>query len=82
VCCVIHTATVNLLWTRVRRFMIELGCGINIALRRRKLTAAMMPERLGVGRQIYRRLEQGDPSAAMGTARMASLVLGLGWDGP
>lgn len=74
-------ATADILPTRVRRSMIELGHGINIARRRRKLTAAMMAERIGVGRQTYRRLEQGDPTVAMGTVLMALFVLGLEWDG-
>lgn len=60
--------------------MIELGRGLNIARRRRKLTSAMMAERIGVSRQTYRRLEQGDPTVAMGTVLMAFFVLGLEWD--
>ena len=59
--------------------MTELGRGINIARRRRTLTAAMMAERIGVGRQTYRRVERGDPTVAMGTYLMALFVLGLEW---
>ena len=59
--------------------MTELGRGINVARRRRRLTAAMMAERIGVGRQTYRRVERGDPTVAMGTYLMALFVLGLEW---
>jgi DNA-binding XRE family transcriptional regulator len=59
--------------------MRQFGQGISVARRRRKLTAAMMAERIGVGRQTYRRLEQGDPTVAMGTYVMALFVLGLEW---
>ena len=72
-------ATTDLLPTQLRRSMVQLGRGINIARRRRTLTAAMMAERIGVGRQTYRRVEQGDPTVAMGTYLMAMFVLGLEW---
>ncbi len=60
--------------------MVQLGRGINVARRRRKLTAAMMAERIGVGRQTYSRVEGGDPTVAMGTYLMAMFVLGLEWE--
>ena len=60
--------------------MRRVGRGISIARRRRQLTAVMMAERIGVGRQTYRRVEQGDPTVAMGTYLMALFVLGLEWD--
>ncbi len=59
--------------------MVELGRGINVARRRRKLTTAMMAQRIGVGRQTYGRVERGDPTVAMGTYLMAMFVLGLEW---
>lgn len=59
--------------------MVEFGRGINVARRRRKLTVAMMAERVGVGRQTYGRIEQGDPTVAMGTYLMAMFILGLEW---
>ncbi len=61
--------------------MSELGRGINIARRRRRLTAEMMAQRVGVSRQTYRRVESGDPTVAMGTYIMAMFVLGLEWTG-
>lgn len=69
----------DILPSRVRRSLVELGRGINIARRRRKLTAEMMAERLGVTRQTYRRVEQGEPTVAIGTYLMAMFVLGLEW---
>jgi len=66
---------------RVRRSLIEVGRGVNIARRRRKLTAAMMAERIGVTRQTFRRVEHGDPTVSMGTFLMALFVLGLEWGG-
>ena len=70
-------ANIDILPTRVRRSLVSAGRGINIARRRRKLTAAMMAERIGVTRQTFRRVEQGDPTVAMGTYLMALFVLGL-----
>ena len=74
-------AIADILPTRVRRSLVEVGRGVNIARRRRKLTAAMMAERIGVTRQTFRRVEQGDPTVAMGTYLMALFVLGLEWGG-
>ncbi len=74
-------ANTGILPSRVRRSLVEVGRGINIARRRRKLTAAMMAERIGVTRQTFRRVEQGDPQVAMGTYLMALFVLGLEWGG-
>lgn len=67
--------------SRVRRSLVQTGRSINIARRRRQLTEAMMAERIGVGRQTYRRVEQGDPSVAIATYLMALFVLGLEWGG-
>ena len=64
---------------RVRRSLADLGRGLNVARRRRGLTAAMVAERAGVGLQTYRRVERGDPTVAMGTYVMALYVLGLDW---
>lgn len=73
-------ATNDILPPPLRRSLTQLGKGINIARRRRRLTAEMMAERIGVGRQTYRRVERGDPSVATGTYLMALFVLGLDWE--
>lgn len=61
----------------VRRGLEKLGTDIGRARRRRRLTEAMMAERLGVSLSTYRRLEGGDPAAGIGLYAMALFVLGL-----
>lgn len=56
----------------------KLGRDISVARRRRRLTAAMMAERLGTSRPTYQKVERGDPSVAMGVYAMALYTLGLG----
>jgi transcriptional regulator with XRE-family HTH domain len=63
---------------RVRRSLSKLGADISLARRKRGLTEHMMAERLGVARGTYQRVEQGDPSVAMGVYAMTLLVLGAG----
>ena len=72
-------ASIDILPAPVRRSLAAVGRGISVARRRRLLTADMMAERIGVGRQTYRRVERGDPTVAMGTYVMALYVLGLDW---
>ena len=74
-------ASGSVLPTRVRRSLAQVGRGVNIARRRRKLTGQMMAERIGVTRQTYQRIERGDPSVAIGTYLMALFVLGLDTEG-
>jgi DNA-binding XRE family transcriptional regulator len=62
----------------VRRVLKKLGHDLAIARRKRRLTAMMMAERLAVARTTYLKIEQGDPSVAMGKYAMALFVLGLG----
>ena len=63
---------------RVRRSLIKLGHDLSLARRKRRLTAAMMAERLAVTRATYGRVEKGDPAVAAGIYAMALFVLGLG----
>ncbi|MCW5557953.1 MAG: helix-turn-helix domain-containing protein [Verrucomicrobiae bacterium] len=62
----------------VRRSLTKLGQDLARARRKRRLTAAMMAERIGVGLNTYSRIERGDASVAMGAYAMALFVLGLG----
>lgn len=75
-------STDDVLPTRLRRSLIHLGSGLNIARRRRRLTVAMMAESaLGsLGRPTvgWRRVTR---TVAMGTYLMAMFVLGLDWGG-
>jgi DNA-binding XRE family transcriptional regulator len=48
------------------------------ARRKRRLTVAMMAERVGVAKGTYARMEKGDPAVSMGAYAMALYVLGFG----
>ena len=60
--------------------MAGFGVDIATARKKRRLTAAMMAERLGISRGTYLRVERGDASVAMGAYAMALFVLGFGDD--
>lgn len=68
----------DLVPSSVRRALVKFGRDIALARRKRRLTIAMMVERIGVSKGTYLRLEKGDPTVAMGTYAMALFVLGLG----
>ncbi|WP_258180651.1 helix-turn-helix domain-containing protein [Burkholderia multivorans] len=55
----------------------SLGERLRLARLRRKLTATLFAERMGVSRETLRRLEHGDPTIAIGTYLRALRVLGL-----
>jgi transcriptional regulator with XRE-family HTH domain len=57
-----------------------LGERIRLARLRRKMTADLFSERMGVSRETLRRLEKGEPSIAIGTYLRALRVLGLDRD--
>ncbi|KRB97270.1 helix-turn-helix domain-containing protein [Duganella sp. Root198D2] len=57
-----------------------LGERLRLARRRRKFTAMLFAERMGISRETLRRLEKGDPSIAIGTYLRALRVLGLDKD--
>jgi transcriptional regulator with XRE-family HTH domain len=56
----------------------KFGKDVSAARRRRRLTVAMMAERIGVAKNTYSRIERGDPTVAMGAYAMALFVLGFG----
>lgn len=62
---------------KVRRALLKLGRDLTLARRRRRLTAVMMAERLGVAKGTYLKVEKGDPSVSMGVYAMALFVLGF-----
>jgi transcriptional regulator with XRE-family HTH domain len=72
------SAVHDLLPPAVRRSLGKLGADIARARRQRRLTVAMMAERMGVGLNTYARIEHGDGSVAMGAYAMALFVLGFG----
>ena len=63
---------------KVRRSLTKFGADLSLARRKRRLTAAMMSERLGVAKSTYVRVEKGDPTVSMGVYAMALFVLGFG----
>lgn len=62
----------------VRRSLAKFGADLAVARRKRHLTIKMMAERTGVAPNTYRRIERGDPTAALGTYAMVLYVLGFG----
>lgn len=62
----------------VRRSLVKLGGDIATARKKRRLTMAMMAERVGITKVTYIRVERGDPTVGMGIYAMALYVLGLG----
>jgi transcriptional regulator with XRE-family HTH domain len=62
----------------VRHSLAKLGRDIGIARRKRRLTVAMMAERLSVSKPTYLRVERGEPTVGMGVYAVALFVLGLG----
>ena len=73
-----RSGILDIISPRVRRSLSKLGADISLARRKRGLTELMMAQRLGVARGTYQRVEQGDPSVAMGVYAMTLLVLGTG----
>jgi transcriptional regulator with XRE-family HTH domain len=73
-----RSAVKDILPVPVRRSLAKFGGDIKLARQKRKLTAAMMAERVGVTKVTYLRVEKGDPSVAFGTYAMTLFVLGLG----
>ncbi len=64
----------------VLRQLAALGERLQLARKRRRITAELFSERMGVSRETLRRLENGDPTIAMGTYMRALRVLGLDGD--
>jgi DNA-binding XRE family transcriptional regulator len=68
----------DILPSNIRRSLTKFGADIAVARRKRKLTVAMMAERLGVSKGTYVRVEKGNPSVSLGIYAMALFALGLG----
>ena len=68
----------DILPLHVRRSFIKFGLDLSIARRKRRLTVAMMCERLGVSKSTWQRMEKGDPTVSMGAYAQALFVLGFG----
>jgi DNA-binding XRE family transcriptional regulator len=72
------SALLDRLPPQVRRSLTKLGRDIAVARRKRRLTMAMMAERVGVSMITYISVERGDPTVRMAAYAMALFVLGLG----
>lgn len=72
------TSRFDLLPLAVQRSLRKFGADIAIARRKRRLTTAMMAERIGITKLTYLRVERGMPGIGLGTYAMALFALGLG----
>ena len=72
-----RSTVVDVLPAKVRRSLTKLGADLALARRRRRLTTAMMAERVAVAKSTYLRVEKGDPTVSMGAYAMALFVLGF-----
>jgi len=61
----------------VKRALTKLGEDIRAARLRRRISMAIMAERVSITRVTLQKLEQGDPGVAIGTYATALFVLGL-----
>ena len=59
------------------KILKELGEQIQLARLRRKLSAAQIAERAGMGRKTVYNIEQGSPSVSIGSYLQVLFVLGL-----
>ncbi len=62
----------------IGRSLKKFGGDLAVARRKRRLTTAMMAERVGVAKATYSRIEKGDPTVSFGAYAMALFVLGFG----
>ena len=68
----------DILPPHVRRSFVKFGADLSIARRKRRLTVAMMCERLEVSKSTWQRMEKGDSTVSMGAYAQALFVLGFG----
>jgi DNA-binding XRE family transcriptional regulator len=67
----------DVLPSSLRRSLSKFGVDLATARRKRRLTVAMMAERVGVAKGTSARMEKGDPAVSMGAYAMALYVLGF-----
>jgi DNA-binding XRE family transcriptional regulator len=73
-----RSAVHEMLPPRVRRSLSKFGRDLALARRKRRLTTAMVSERMGVSKTTYVRVEKGDATVSLGVYAMALFVLGFG----
>lgn len=76
--CNMKSKVSDILPSNVRRSLLKFGDDLSVARRKRRLTVAMMCERLGVSKSTWQRMEKGDPTVSMGAYAQALFVLGFG----
>lgn len=64
----------------LERQLAAFGERLRMARQRRRISATLYAERIGVSRDTAHRLERGDPTIALGTYARALRVLGLDAD--
>lgn len=69
--------TTTTLLPRIQRILDELGENIKLARLRRKLSAAQVAERAGLGRSTLVKIEKGHPGVGIGQYLNVLKVLGL-----
>lgn len=74
----VRSKAYQILPTPVRRSLHKLGRDIRVARKKRRLTVAMMMERVGVSKVTYLKIEKGDPRVGIGIYGTTLMVLGLG----
>ena len=60
-----------------QKILVTLGENLRLARLRRKLTTEQVAERASIGRMTLYKIEQGNPSVAMGSYLQVLFVLGL-----
>ncbi len=63
---------------QIRRSLEKFGSDLALARKKRRLTVAMVAERVGLSKSTYVRVEKGDPTVSMGAYAMTMFVLGFG----
>ncbi len=63
-----------------RRQLMALGERLRLARKRRRLSAVLMAERVGISRDTLNRVEKGDPAVSLGIYLRVLRVLGLDTD--
>ena len=61
----------------LERELKQLGAGISVARRRRRITMALMLKRTALSKRTYQMVEKGNPRVAMGAYAMSLFALGL-----
>lgn len=74
----VRSSVKDVLATPVRRSLVKFGEDLSVARRKRRLSIAMMCERLGVSQATWSRMAKGDPTVSMGAYAQALFVLGFG----